>query len=96
MTFKTFMGTKKLRFSFNKIDKCIKTCDGIRYLVLFDYGWFDKICDRINYIISEKSGVTDSIKNHFGRIKIDSSSYLPLKKHLFLFESNILTFQIYL
>ena len=35
---KTFMGTKTLHFSFDEIDKCIKICDGIRYLVLFDCG----------------------------------------------------------
>ena len=90
----TFMGTKTLHFSFDEIDKCIKICDGIRYLVLFDCGWFNKIWDSINYIISGKSGVTDSIKNHFRRIKIDSSSCLRLKKYLFLFESNILVIQI--
>ena len=39
--------------------------DGIRYLVLFDYGWCDKICDSIKYLIIEKSGITDSINNNF-------------------------------
>ena len=23
-------------------------------LVLFDYGWYDKICERVKYLISEK------------------------------------------
>ena len=26
----------------------------IRCLVLFDYGWFDKICERIKCLTSEK------------------------------------------
>ena len=26
----------------------------IKYLVLFDYGLFDKICDKIKYLISKK------------------------------------------
>ena len=32
----------------------------IKHLVLFDYGLFDKICDRIKYLLSERSGVTIS------------------------------------
>ena len=51
--------TKPLRISFNKIDGFIKTHNLIRCLVLFDYGWFDKICDRIKYLISEKTGTID-------------------------------------
>ena len=36
----------------------IRVCGGeFRYLVLFDYGLFDKICDKIKYLISEKSSV---------------------------------------
>ena len=34
--------------------------DGIRYLALFSYS-YDEICNRIKYLISEKSGITDSI-----------------------------------
>ena len=48
---------------YNKIDGFIKIYNRIRYLVLFDSGWFDKICDRNKYLISEKNGATDSI-NH--------------------------------
>ena len=36
-------------------------CGEIIYLALFDYGWFDTICDRIKYLISEKCAITDSI-----------------------------------
>ena len=33
--------------------------------------------DRINYLISEKSGISDSITHNFARIRIDSyNSYL--------------------
>ena len=60
----------------------IKTHNGIRCLVLFDYGWFDKICDRIKYLISEKSGITDSINHNFGKIRIDSDNSLPIEKIL--------------
>ena len=55
---KTSMRTKPLcRFDrFDKIDEVIKIHNEIRYLVLFDYGWHEKTCDRITYLISEKSG----------------------------------------
>ena len=43
----------------------------IKHLVLFDYGLFDKICDKIKYLISEKSGTADSINHNFGKIRID-------------------------
>ena len=49
------MGAKLLSFRFNKIDRLIRVLGGeIRHLVSFDYGWFDKICDRIKYLISKK------------------------------------------
>ena len=54
ISYKTFMGSIPLRIRFDKIDGFIKIYDGIRYLVLFDYGWCDKICDRIKYLTSEK------------------------------------------
>ena len=40
------------------------------------------ICNRIKYLISEKSGITDSINHNFGKIKIDSCSSLPIEKTL--------------
>ena len=43
-----------MHIRYNEIDGFIKICNGIRYLVLFDCGWFDKICDRIKHFISEK------------------------------------------
>ena len=56
ISYKNSTGAKPLRIRFNEIDKFIKINDGIRYLVLllFDHGWFDKICDRIKYLISKK------------------------------------------
>ena len=45
--------------------------NGIRYLVLLDYGWFNKTCDTIKYLISEKGDITDSINHNFVRVKID-------------------------
>ena len=53
-----------------------------RYLVLFDHEVFDKICDKIKYLINEKSGIADSITHNFGAIKIDSYNSLPIEKIL--------------
>ena len=51
---KTSTGAKPLRIRYNKIDGFIKIYNRIRYLVLFDCGWFDIICDRNKYLTSEK------------------------------------------
>ena len=48
------MGAKPLRIRFDEIDRFIKISDGIRYLVLLGHVWYDEICDRIRYFISEK------------------------------------------
>ena len=67
---------------FDKIDGFIKIHDKIRYFVLFDYSYCDKICDKIKYLISEKSGLTDSINLTFIRIRIDLYDSLPIEKIL--------------
>ena len=54
----------------------------IKHLVLFDYGLLDKICDKIKYLISKKSGITNSINHNFGKIRINSYNSLPIKKIL--------------
>ena len=64
----------------------IKYLDGFirarefRQLVLFDYGLFDKMCEKIKYLIRGKSGITDSINHNFGKIRIDSFNSLPIEK----------------
>ena len=73
------MGAKPLRIRFVEIDRFIKINDEIRYFVLFDHRWFDKICDRINHLISKKSGITDSVNHNFRIISIDSYNSLPIK-----------------
>ena len=68
-----------MRIRFDKIDGFIIVLDGkTKHLVLFDYGLFDKTCDNIKYLMSEKSCITDSINHNFGKIKIDNS--LPIQK----------------
>ena len=39
------MGAKPLSIRFDGIDGFIKIYDGLRCLVLFDYGLFDKTCE---------------------------------------------------
>ena len=65
-----FNGWKSTHIKFNKIDGFIKTHNGIRCVVLFDHGWFNKVCDRINILKIKKSGIldsTDSINHNFGK-----------------------------
>ena len=46
---------KPLRIRFDKVDEFIIALDGkIKHLILFEYGLFDKICDKIKYVISKK------------------------------------------
>ena len=67
---------------FDIIDVFIKFQDETRYLVLFAYSYCDKICDKIKYLISRKSGTTDSLKHNFARIRIDSYNSSPIEKIL--------------
>ena len=55
ISYETSVGPKPLRIRFGKIDEFIRVRGGeLRHLVLFDYGLFDKIRDKIKYLISEK------------------------------------------
>ena len=54
----------------------------VKHLVLLDYGLLDKTCDKIKYLISKKSGITNNIDYNFGTIRIDSYNSLPIKKIL--------------
>ena len=46
-----------MRIRYGEIDGFIKILNGVRCIVLIDCGWFDRICDRIKYLISEKKMV---------------------------------------
>ena len=71
-----------MRIRFDKIDGFIKIHDKIRYLVLFGYSHCDKICDKIKYLISDKSGITNSVNHNFARIRIELYNSLPTEKIL--------------
>ena len=64
------MGSIPLRIGFDKKDGYIKIYDRIRYLVILGHSSFDKICDSIKYLISEKCGIKDSINQNFARVII--------------------------
>ena len=40
--------------------------------MLFGLEIYVAICDRIRYLISEKSGITYSISHNFAKVRIDS------------------------
>ena len=83
ISYETSTVLKPLRIRSNKADGFIRVCGGeFRYLVLFDYGFFDKICDKIKYLISEKSSIRDSINHNFVKTRINSCNSLPIEKIL--------------
>ena len=91
ISYKTSLGPKPLRIRLDKIDGFIRVRgDEFRYLVLLDNGLFDKICDKIKYLISEKSGITDSINHNFGKCRIDSYDSLPIEKKRLSFHNGII------
>ena len=52
---KTSMGQKTLHIKINKMDGFAKiNGEEFRHLVLFYNGLFDKICDKIKYLLSKK------------------------------------------
>ena len=75
-----------MNIRFDKIDGFIISLDGkIKHLILFDYGLFNKICDKIKNLISINSDNINNINHNFGKIRIDSYNSLPIKKyHLFI------------
>ena len=77
---KLLLVQKPLRIRFGKVDRFIKIYDGSRYLVLFCPEIYNVMYDRIKYLISEKSGITDSNNHNSARIRIDSNNSLPVEK----------------
>ena len=89
--YKTPAGPKPLRIRFDKIDGFIIGLDDKnKHLILFDCGLFNKICDKIKYLISKKSDVTNRTNHNFGKIRIDSYNLLPIEKILTFYNVIIL------
>ena len=63
------------------MDGFIIAVDGkIKHLLLFDSRLFNKICDKIKYLISKSHITNNSINHNFGKIRNDSYNSLPIKK----------------
>ena len=69
-----------MRIRFGNLDGFFKIHSKIRYLVLVEYSYCDKICDKIKYLLPERSGITDSINHNFPWIRIASYDSLPIDK----------------
>ena len=55
ISYKTPTAPKSLRIRLDKIIEFIIFLDGkIKHLILFDYGLFNKICEKTKYFISKK------------------------------------------
>ena len=80
ISYKTSTCSEPLRIRFDKIDGFIRVHDDkFRHIVLFNYELFDKICNKIKYLISEESGIRDSINHDFGEIRFNSYTFLPTR-----------------
>ena len=83
ISYKTSTSPKPLHIRFDKLDGFLRVRGNeFRHLLLFDYGLFDENGGKIKYLISEESGITDSINHNFGVIRIDSYIFLPIEKIL--------------
>ena len=80
ISYETFIGSKPLCIWFDKIDGFIKIYGGNRYLVLLARNCYDEICNRIKYLTSKKSGITDSINHNFTGIRITFQNVMILIK----------------
>ena len=75
---KTLIDANFLHILFDKVDVFITVYDGTRYLVLFGPEKYDAICNRMRYLISQKSGITYASSHNYAKIKIDSYDLLYL------------------
>ena len=83
ISYKTSTGPKPLRIGFDKIDGVLISHDSkIKHFILFDYELFNKFWDKIKYLISKKSGITNRINHTFWKIRIESYNFFPVKKML--------------
>ena len=79
---KSLIDSKPLRISFDKIDRFIRVYNKTRHLVLFGGEKHDYIYNRIRYLISVKSSITDIISHQFSETKVDSYNSWPVEKTL--------------
>ena len=51
-------------------------------MALYDYSYCDEICHKIEYLMSEKNGIIDSVNHNFARNRIYSYDSLSIEKIL--------------
>ena len=84
ISYKTLIGPKPLRIKFDKINGFIRTYEGTRYLTLFSSEKYDVIYNRIRYLISLKSRITNIFSHYFAKIKVNSYDSVPIERRLTL------------
>ena len=68
---------------FDKVDECIRKYDGTKYLTLFhSHEKYERLFDRIRYLIMFKSNIWGVNSHKYMEIKINSGDILPLEKGL--------------
>ena len=80
ISYKTLIGSKRLRTTFRKTDGVMKIYDRTRFLTLFGTKKYDPICNRIRYLITLKSSITFIFSHYFVIIKVDFYDSLPIEK----------------
>ena len=73
---------KPLRIRFNETDGFIRAYDGSTYLLILVLEKYDVIYNRIRYLISLKSSMTDVFSHYYAKIKVNSYDSLPLEKNV--------------
>ena len=103
--YKKCMDVKLFPIRFDKVDGVIKIYDGIRHFEVSNS--YNEVCsrnnsslcsamfDKINYLISEKSGITGSGNHMLAKIIIDSYNSLPIEKSLTLNNVIIVTKSVF-
>ena len=95
ISYKTLIGAKPLCIRFDKVDGFNRAYNETRYLVLFGPEKFDSIYDRIQYLMSQKIGITFVFSHNHSKIQIDSYDNLPLEKTLTLHNVIILVKSVF-
>ena len=80
ISYKSWIDSKPLYISFNKIERFIRIYDGTRYLTLFGPEKYNSIYNRTSYLISQESGLTYTYSHYCAKIKVDSYDPLPIEK----------------
>ena len=78
ISYKILVAPKPLQIRFDKIDGFFRIYDGNKYLVLLDFEKYDDIYNKIRYLMSIKSGITDVFAHYYAKIKVDSYDSLPI------------------